>query len=154
MSILTQVFEARHVRTGLPDFLPGDVVRVHERVREGEKERTAIFEGLVIARKHGRGMNATFKVRRIVAGIGVERTFPLHLPSIEKIEIVRRTKVRRAKLYYVREQLGRRVRRRKEIAVPETKAAPVPADAVGSEPLADAAEEAAAEAPATAAAEP
>ncbi|MDP3794542.1 MAG: 50S ribosomal protein L19 [bacterium] len=118
--------QARYVRKGIPDFRPGDIVRVTERVREGERERSAVFEGLVIARKHGRGLDGTFTVRRVIEGIGVERSFPLHLPTIEKITIVRRTKVRRAKLYYVRKQLGRRVRRRKELAVPETKAAVEP----------------------------
>lgn len=118
---LLKIFEARRLRKDLPDFRAGDVVKVYEKVREGDKERTAMFEGLVIARKHGRGLDATFTVRRVISGIGVERIFPLHLPTIEKIQIVKRTKVRRAKLYYVRHQLGKKVRRRKELAVPETK---------------------------------
>jgi large subunit ribosomal protein L19 len=98
-----------YLRTDLPDFRPGDNVKVHVRLKEGEKERIQIFEGLVIARKHG-GISETFTVRKISSGIGVERTFPLHTPSISQIEVSRRGRVRRAKLYYIRDLRGKAAR--------------------------------------------
>lgn len=98
-----------YLRTDVPDFRPGDNVKVHVRLKEGEKERIQIFEGLVIARKHG-GVSETFTVRKISSGIGVERTFPLHAPSIAKIEVSRRGRVRRAKLYYIRGLRGKAAR--------------------------------------------
>ena len=84
----------------------GDTVRVHVKVKEGSRERIQIFEGTVIAKKHG-GIEETFTVRRISYGIGVEKVFPLHAPSIEKVEVVRHGKVRRAKLYYLRDRVGK-----------------------------------------------
>ena len=84
----------------------GDTVRVHLRVKEGSRERIQVFEGTVIAKKHG-GIEESFTVRRISYGIGVEKVFPLHAPSVEKVEIVRRGKVRRAKLYYLRDRVGK-----------------------------------------------
>jgi large subunit ribosomal protein L19 len=98
-----------YLRTDIPDFRPGDNVKVHVRLKEGEKERIQIFEGLVIARKHG-GISETFTVRKISSGIGVERTFPLHTPSISQIEVSRRGRVRRAKLYYIRNLRGKAAR--------------------------------------------
>jgi len=89
------------------DFLavkPGATVRVYQRIKEGDKERTQVFEGVVLARKHGKSISATVTVRKIVEGVGVERVFPLHAPTIEKMEVVRQGKVRRAKLYYLRER--------------------------------------------------
>ncbi|MGC8784450.1 MAG: 50S ribosomal protein L19 [Armatimonadota bacterium] len=97
------------LRTDLPEFGPGDTVRVHAKVIEGNKERIQVFEGVVIARKHG-GINETFTVRKISHGVGVERTFMLHSPRIDKIEVVRRGKVRRAKLYYLRKKIGKAAR--------------------------------------------
>ena len=89
----------------------GDTVRIHQKVKEGDKERVQVFEGLVIATKHGTGMNGTFTMRKIAAGgVGVERVFPLHLPSIVKIERVKHAKVRRAKLYYMRGRSGKAAR--------------------------------------------
>jgi large subunit ribosomal protein L19 len=129
MDVIRKTLEARHARKNLPDFRAGDVVRVREKVREGGKERVAMFEGLVIARKHGAGLNGTFTVRRVISGMGVERIFPLHSPHLERIEIIKRTRVRRAKLYYVRRQMGRRVRRRKDIAVPGIRAVETTASA-------------------------
>ncbi|MDP4007270.1 MAG: 50S ribosomal protein L19 [bacterium] len=98
------------LKQGVPDVRAGDVVRVHQKIKEGEKERIQVFEGVVLARKHGKGINATITVRRVTQNVGVERIFPLHSPLLEKIEIVRRSKVRRAKLYYLREAKGRKAR--------------------------------------------
>lgn len=97
------------LRTDLPEFGPGDTVRVHAKVIEGNKERIQVFEGVVIARKHG-GISETFTVRKISHGVGVERVFMLHSPRIEKIEVVRRGRVRRAKLYYLRKKIGKAAR--------------------------------------------
>ena len=93
------------------DMKPGDTVRVVQKVKEGDKTRLQTFEGLVIARKHGKEAGGTFTVRKVSAGIGVERIYPIHSPNIEKIEIVRRaSRVRRAKLYYIREKAARETR--------------------------------------------
>jgi large subunit ribosomal protein L19 len=86
----------------LPDFKPGYTVKVHQRIKEGGKERVQIFEGLVIARKGGTGANATFTVRKIASGVGVERIYPMHSPNIVKLEVSKPSVVRKAKLYYVR----------------------------------------------------
>ncbi|MBI4138396.1 MAG: 50S ribosomal protein L19 [Candidatus Wildermuthbacteria bacterium] len=98
------------IRKDIPETRPGDVVRVHQKIKEGDKERIQVFEGVVLARKHGKGVEATITVRKISQGIGVERIFPLHSPMIEKFEIMRRSKVRRAKLYYLREAKGKNAR--------------------------------------------
>ena len=103
------------------DLRPGSVVRVHQKIKEGEKTRTQVFEGLVIAQKHGREAGATFTVRKIAAGIGVERIFPIYSPGIEKIDIMKRSKVRRAKLYYVREKAVKELRRRQKRTIFEAK---------------------------------
>jgi len=91
-------------RKDIPDIRPGDVVRVYMKIKDKDKEKTQVFEGIVIARKHRKEIGATFTVRREISGIGVEKIFPLHSPLIEKIEILKRNKVRRAKLYYLREK--------------------------------------------------
>ena len=101
--------QQEYMRTDVPDFRPGDTLRVNVRVREGDKERIQAFEGICIARKHG-GISETFKVRKISGGVGVERTFPLHSPMIASIERVRQGRVRRAKLYYLRELRGKAAR--------------------------------------------
>jgi large subunit ribosomal protein L19 len=98
--------ESAQMRDDLPDFSPGDTVRVHVRVLEGGRERTQMFEGVVIARKGG-GIRETFTVRKISYGVGVERIFPLHAPIIDSVEILRRGDIRRAKLYYLRDRIGK-----------------------------------------------
>jgi len=98
----------------IPDIRSGQTVKVYQRVKEGAKERVQPFEGLVIAVKHGKGMDGTFTVRKISEGIGVERVYPLHSPTIDKIEILKTSKVRRAKLYYMRERFGKRARMKKK----------------------------------------
>jgi large subunit ribosomal protein L19 len=98
-----------YLKSDIPEFRSGDTLKVHVRLKEGEKERIQIFEGLVVARKHG-GVSETFTVRKISGGIGVERIFPLHSPSIAKIEVSRRGRVRRAKLYYIRSLRGKAAR--------------------------------------------
>ena len=90
----------------MPELNIGDTVRVHVRIKEGERERIQVFEGTLIAKKHG-GINETFTVRRISYGVGVERVFPVHSPNVAKVEIVRFGKVRRAKLYYLRDRVGK-----------------------------------------------
>ncbi len=94
----------------IDEIRPGYTVRVHQKIKEGDKQRIQIFEGLVIARKHGKGINSTITVRKISQGIGVERIFPVHAPFIEKIEIVKKHKIRRAKLYYIRDKSAKEAR--------------------------------------------
>jgi large subunit ribosomal protein L19 len=120
--------EKKHVRTDLPDFRTGDTVRVHTRIKEGDKERIQVFEGVVIA--HGRGATrAMFTVRKVSYGVGVERMFPVHSPRIERVEVVSRGEVRRARLYYLRELQGKAARLSHEEgrASEAEAAAPVPA---------------------------
>lgn len=101
MPIIKHISTAQ-AKTDLPSFQPGFTVKVHQKIKEGDKERIQIFEGLVIARKGGSGANATFTVRKISSGVGVERIYPLHSPNIAKIEVVKENTIRRSKLYYVR----------------------------------------------------
>ena len=101
-----QAFVNEQLKTEVPQFGIGDGVKVYIRITEGEKTRTQLFEGTVIAR-HGGGISETFTVRRVSYGVGVEKTFPLHSPNVEKIEVFRRAKVRRAKLYYLRSRVGK-----------------------------------------------
>ena len=103
---ITDVVERAQLRDDLPDFRPGDTVKVHVRVVEGNRERIQVFQGFVL-RRQGGGLRETFTVRKVSFGVGVERTFPVHSPSIAKIEMVTRGDVRRAKLYYLRERTGR-----------------------------------------------
>ena len=119
-----RLVEAGQLKKDRQGFTPGDTVRVHVRVVEGEKERTQLFEGIVI-RRRGEGGRASFTVRRISYGVGVERTFPLHSPRIDKIDVVRHAKVRRAKLYYLRGLAGKaaRLKEKRTVAVPATEAA-------------------------------
>ncbi len=103
-------FAKAQLKTTLPEFQSGDVVRVYQKIKEGEKERVQIFEGIVLARKHGKGADASFTVRKIASGVGVEKTYPLHSPLIEKIEVMKRAKARRSKLYYIRTAKGKRAK--------------------------------------------
>ena len=105
----TDLIEQSYLRRDIPDFRPGDTVRVHVRVVEGNRERVQVFQGVVIGRQNG-GLRETFTVRKISFGVGVERTFPVHSPSIAKLEVVSRGQVRRAKLYYLRELRGKKAR--------------------------------------------
>ena len=120
------------LKTDLPNIRPGDTVKVYQKIKEilkkgkakssEKKQRIQVFEGLVIARKHGKEIGATITVRKVISGIGVERIFPIHLPTIKKIEIVKRGKVRRAKLYYMRTAKGKRVRLKQKDIPNSTKA--------------------------------
>jgi large subunit ribosomal protein L19 len=110
---MIDVVERSQLRDDLPDFRPGDTVRVHVRVVEGERERVQVFEGIVI-RRRGSRLSETFTVRKISFGVGVERTFPVHSPMLAKIEVVTRGHVRRAKLYYLRSRVGKRATKIKE----------------------------------------
>jgi large subunit ribosomal protein L19 len=106
---LIKIVEQDYLNKDLPSFRPGDTVRVHVRVVEGGRERTQIFEGIVI-RRRGSGVNETFTVRRISYGVGVERTFPVHSPRLAKIEVMRKGRVRRSRLYYLRNRVGKAAR--------------------------------------------
>ncbi len=108
MNIIDQV-TMDYRKDDIPDFKVGDTLRVHVRIIEGQRERTQVFEGYVLKRQHG-GVSETFTVRKISNGVGVEKTFPLHSPKIEKIEVVRKGKVRRAKLNYMRQRTGKAAR--------------------------------------------
>ncbi|MFJ7730459.1 50S ribosomal protein L19 [Lysinibacillus sp. NPDC094403] len=107
-NIITEITKAQ-LRTDLPSFRPGDTVKVHVKVVEGTRERIQVYEGVVIKRRGG-GISETFTVRKISYGVGVERTFPVHTPKIANLEVVRRGKVRRAKLYYLRNLRGKAAR--------------------------------------------
>jgi large subunit ribosomal protein L19 len=150
MSKVIETLEREQLREGLPQFKAGDTVRVHFQVIEGQRRRTQVFEGIVIKRQ-GAGMRETFTVRKHSFGVGVERTFPLHSPKIDKIEVAAIGDVNRAKLYYLREKVGKKARVRevrgaaaeRMRATAETKAAPVeeePEVETASEPEAEAAE--------------
>lgn len=103
---IIKAIEAEQIRNDLPKFNVGDTVKVHIRISEGNKERIQIFEGTVLKRQNG-GLRETFTVRRVASGVGVEKTFPVNAPVIEKVEVVRKGKVRRAKLFYLRDRVGK-----------------------------------------------
>ncbi len=108
--------EREMMRMDLPDFVPGDTVRVHVKIREGEKERIQAFQGVVISKRKGVS-NATFTVRKVSYGVGVERVFPLHSPAIDKVEVISRGRVRRSKIYYLRKLRGKAARIREKRTV-------------------------------------
>ena len=108
-NMLLRMIESDHMRHDIPPFRIGDTVKVHVKIREGDKERIQIFEGLVI-RSHKAKMGATFTVRKISYGVGVERIFPVHSPQIDKVEILRHGRIRRSRLYYLRERVGKAAR--------------------------------------------
>jgi len=99
-----------NLKGDLPEIKTGDIVKVHQKIKEKNKERIQIFEGQVLAKKHGKGISATITVRKVIDGIGVEKIFPIHSPSIEKIEVVRSGKTRKSKLYYLRTAKGRKAK--------------------------------------------
>ncbi|MBO5008501.1 MAG: 50S ribosomal protein L19 [Clostridia bacterium] len=113
MDIIESLTSAQ-LRTDLPELCIGDTVKVHVLIKEGSRERIQVFEGTIIAKKHG-GITETFTVRRISYGVGVERTFPVNSPKLAKIEVVRKGKVRRAKLYYLRDRVGKATRVKEKI---------------------------------------
>ena len=116
MTTLLEKFNKEQMKD-MPDLRPGDTVKVHQKIKEGEKERIQIFEGIIIGKKHGVGIPATITVRKVVDGIGVERVFPIHSPSVEKMEVIRHAKVRRSKLYYLRTAKGKKAKlKRKDFA--------------------------------------
>ena len=109
MPDIMKIVESREARTDIPDFEPGDTVKVHVKVKEGDKERIQVFQGIVISRKGG-GTRQMFTVRKVSGGVGVERMFPLYSPSIDRIEVERHGRIRRAKLYYLRDLRGKAAR--------------------------------------------
>ena len=113
MDIIESLTSAQ-LRTDLPELCIGDTVKVHVLIKEGSRERIQVFEGTIIAKKHG-GITETFTVRRISYGVGVERTFPVNSPKLAKIEVVRKGKVRRAKLYYLRDRVGKAAKVKEKI---------------------------------------
>lgn len=114
-----ETFNQKQLRKDIPEIRPGYTVRVHQKVKEGDKERIRIFEGLVIAKKHGQGINSTITLRRVSQGIGIEKIIPLHLPTIEKIEVVKKHKIRRAKLYYIRHKSAKEARLKEIVEKPK-----------------------------------
>ena len=115
MPTKTETITKTQLKKDLPDIRPGDTVKVYQKIKEKDKERLQAFEGVVLARKHGKGISATITVRKVISGVGVEKIFPIHSPTIEKIEVLKRGKVRRAKLYYLRTAKGKKARlKRKE----------------------------------------
>jgi large subunit ribosomal protein L19 len=112
MDVIKQL-EREQMRMDMPAFSPGDTVRVHVKIREGDKQRIQVFQGVVISKRKG-GINASFTVRKVSYGVGVERVFPMHSPIIDKVEIVTRGRVRRAKIYYLRKLRGKAARIREK----------------------------------------
>jgi large subunit ribosomal protein L19 len=109
-----ELFNKKQLKTNLPEIRPGDTILVSQKIKEGDKHKAQTFEGQVLAKKHGQGISGTITVRRVVLGVGVEKVFPLHSPNIEKIEVLKRGKARRAKLYYLRTAKGKDARLKSE----------------------------------------
>ena len=143
MDIIKSI-EHEQLKSKVPDIKVGDTVRVHQRIKEGNRERIQVFEGIVIKKQNG-GLNETFTVRRVAYGVGVEKTFLLHSPLVEKVELVRVGKVRRAKLYYLRDRIGKAAKTKEDIGANLKRADVVvkeemPAEPTESEVTAEAAE--------------
>jgi large subunit ribosomal protein L19 len=119
MSTKFEKFTKTQLKTDLPDIRPGDTVKIHQKIKEKDKERIQVFEGQIIAKKHGKGITSTITVRKVISGVGVEKIFPIHSPIIDRIELVKRGQAKRAKLYYLRKARGRRAKLKKEEIVPE-----------------------------------
>lgn len=153
MDIIKSI-EHEQLKNKIPDLKVGDTVRVHQRIKEGNRERIQVFEGIII-KKQGGGLNATFTVRRVAYGCGVEKTFLIHSPMVEKIEVVRVGKARRAKLYYLRDRVGKAAKTKENIGARiETKEIVIKGAETEEAPVAEevatpAVEEAKVEAPAT-----
>ena len=153
MDIIKSI-EHEQMKNAIPDLKVGDTVRVHQRIKEGNRERIQVFEGIII-KKQGGGLNATFTVRRVAYGCGVEKTFLIHSPMVEKIEVVRVGKARRAKLYYLRDRVGKAAKTKEDIGARiETKEIVIKGAETEEAPVAEevatpAVEEAKVEAPAT-----
>ena len=113
LALVNEVTKSQ-LKTDIPAFRSGSTVRVHVKIKEGDKSRIQVFEGTVIAKKHG-GINETFTVRRVAHGCGIERVFPVHSPVVDKVEVVRYGKVRRAKLYYLRDRVGKAAKVKEQI---------------------------------------
>ena len=111
---MIQAFVNEQLKPELPKFEIGDTIRVHNKIKEGEKERIQLFEGTVIAKRNG-GISETFTVRRVAYGVGVEKTFPIHSPNVVKVDVIRLGKVRRAKLYYLRDRVGKAAKTKEKI---------------------------------------
>ena len=153
MDIIKSI-EHEQLKNAIPDLKVGDTIRVHQRIKEGNRERIQVFEGIII-KKQGGGLNATFTVRRVAYGCGVEKTFLIHSPMVEKIEVVRVGKARRAKLYYLRDRVGKAAKTKENIGARiETKEIVIKGAETEEAPVAEevatpAVEEAKVEAPAT-----
>lgn len=153
MDIIKSI-EHEQMKNAIPDLKVGDTIRVHQRIKEGNRERIQVFEGIII-KKQGGGLNATFTVRRVAYGCGVEKTFLIHSPMVEKIEVVRVGKARRAKLYYLRDRVGKAAKTKEDIGARiETKEIVIKGAETEEAPVAEevatpAVEEAKIEAPAT-----
>ena len=153
MDIIKSI-EHEQMKNAIPDLKVGDTIRVHQRIKEGNRERIQVFEGIII-KKQGGGVNATFTVRRVAYGCGVEKTFLIHSPMVEKIEVVRVGKARRAKLYYLRDRVGKAAKTKEDIGARiETKEIVIKGAETEEAPVAEevatpAVEEAKVEAPAT-----
>ena len=129
------VFESKYATEDrFSDLRVGWTVRVHQKIREGEKAKSQVFEGIIISRKHGNGLSATITVRKTTGGYGVEKILPLRLPTIEKIEVIKRSKTVRAKLYYLRDKTSREIRRKTKQEAFKAKTAPKVAEEVEAAP--------------------
>ncbi len=130
-------FNKKQIKTDMPDIKPGMQIRVHENIKEGDRDRIQVFEGVVLARKHGKGINATITVRSVVAGVGVEKVWPIHSPKIAKIEVMKTPTVRHAKLYFLRSLSPKKTRKKlsvfKNIIAPQTEPISVVAESEESE---------------------